>query len=116
MDRLTNHGERLRKLRSHNSRIQRHFSRQRLDIGMNTQFKVNLTAKDDKLVYTQGLPVPINFKEALMVSLASPHAQIRDHHDATFLKIRKPYLCPTEAQQLVEATGGSAQDQRAHRR
>ena len=29
------------------------FARQRLDIGMNTQFKVNLTPKDGKSVYTR---------------------------------------------------------------
>ena len=41
------------------------FARHRLDIGMNTQFKVNLTPQDDKPVYTQRLPVPINLKEDL---------------------------------------------------
>ena len=39
------------------------FARHRLDFGMNMQFKVNLTPKDDKPVYTQSLPVPINLKE-----------------------------------------------------
>ena len=37
---------------------------------MNTQFKVSLTPKDDKPVYTQSLPVPINLKEDLTVELA----------------------------------------------
>ena len=49
------------------------FARQRLDIGMNTQFKVSLTPKDDKPVYTQSLPVPINLKEDLTVELALMH-------------------------------------------
>ena len=46
------------------------FARHRLDIGMNTQFKVSLTPQDDKPVYTQSLPVPINLKEDLTVELA----------------------------------------------
>ena len=49
------------------------FARHRLDIGMNTQFKVSLTPQDDKPVYTQSLPVPINLKEDLTVELALMH-------------------------------------------
>ena len=40
---------------------------------MNTQFKVSLTPKDDKPVYTQSLPVPINLQEDLTVELALMH-------------------------------------------
>ena len=49
------------------------FARHRLDIGMNTQFKVSLTPKNDKPVYTQSLPVPINLKDDLTVELALMH-------------------------------------------
>ena len=49
------------------------FARHRLDIGMNTQFKVSLSPQDDKPVYTQNLPVPINLKEDLTVELALMH-------------------------------------------
>ena len=49
------------------------FARHRLDIGMNTQFKVSLAPQDDKPVYTQSLPVPINLKEDLTVELALMH-------------------------------------------
>ena len=49
------------------------FARHRLDIGMNTQFKVSRTPKDDKPVYTQSLPVPINIKVDLTVKLALMH-------------------------------------------
>ena len=49
------------------------FARHRLDIGMNTQFKVSLTPQDDKPVYTQSLTVPINLKEDLTVELALMH-------------------------------------------
>ena len=38
------------------------FARHRMDIGMNTEFKVRLTPKDDKSVYIQSLPMPIHLK------------------------------------------------------
>ena len=40
---------------------------------MNTEFKVKLTAKDDKAVYSQNLPMPIHLKEDLLVKLAIIH-------------------------------------------
>ena len=40
---------------------------------MNTEFKVRLTPNDDKAVYSQSLPMPINLKEDLMVELALMH-------------------------------------------
>ena len=49
------------------------FARHRLDIGMNTEFKVKLTPKDDKAVYSQSLPMPIHLKEDLNVKLALMH-------------------------------------------
>ena len=36
---------------------------------MNTEFKVKLTPKDDKAVYSQSLPMPIDFKKDLIVEL-----------------------------------------------
>ena len=44
-----------------------------MDIGMNTEFKVKLTPKDDKAVYSQSLPMPIHLKEDLIVELALMH-------------------------------------------
>ena len=44
-----------------------------MDIGMNTEFKVKLTPKDDKVVYSQNLPMPIHLKEDLIVELALMH-------------------------------------------
>ena len=41
-----------------------------MDIGMNTEFKVKVTPKDDKAVYSQNLPMPIHLKEDLIVELA----------------------------------------------
>ena len=49
------------------------FARHKLDIRMNTEFKVNLTPKDDKAVYSQSLPMPIHLKEDLIVELALMH-------------------------------------------
>ena len=49
------------------------FARHRMDIGMNTEFKVKLTPKDDKAVYNQNLPMPIHLKEDLIVELALMH-------------------------------------------
>ena len=49
------------------------FARHRMDVGMNTEFKVKLTSKDDKAVYSQSLPMPIHLKEDLIVKLALMH-------------------------------------------
>ena len=49
------------------------FARHRMDKGMNTEFKVKLTPKDDKAVYSQNLPMPIHLKENLFVELALKH-------------------------------------------
>ena len=49
------------------------FARHRMDIGMNTEFKVKLTRKDNKAVYSQSLPMPIHLKEDLIVELALMH-------------------------------------------
>ena len=40
---------------------------------MNTQFKMKLTPKIDKAVYSQSLPMPIHMKEALISELALMH-------------------------------------------
>ena len=44
-----------------------------MDIGMNAEFKVRLTPKDDKAVYSQSLPMPIHLEEDLIVELALMH-------------------------------------------
>ena len=49
------------------------FARHRMDIGMNAEFKVKLTRKDDKAVYSQSLPMPIHLKEDLIVGLTLMH-------------------------------------------
>ena len=49
------------------------FARHRMDIGMNTEFKVKLTPKDDKAVYSQSLPMLIHLTGDLLVKLALMH-------------------------------------------
>ena len=44
-----------------------------MDNGRNTELKVKLTPKDDEVVYSQSLPMPIHLKEDLIVELASLH-------------------------------------------
>ena len=49
------------------------FARHRFDTGMNEEFKVKLTPKDDSPAYSQNLPAPINLKEDILVELAMLH-------------------------------------------
>ena len=49
------------------------FAGHRMNIGMNTEFKVKLTPKDDKAIYSQSLLMPIHLKEDLIVELALMH-------------------------------------------
>ena len=46
------------------------FAKHAMDIGMNTEFKVRLTPKDDKAVYSQSLPMPIHLEKDLNVEFA----------------------------------------------
>ena len=46
------------------------FARHRFDKGMNEEFKVKLTPKDDSPAYSQSLPTPISLKEDIYVELA----------------------------------------------
>ena len=43
------------------------------DIGINTEFKVQLTPLDNGLAYSQSLPTPINLKDNILVELALLH-------------------------------------------
>ena len=49
------------------------FARHRNDIGMNTQFKVEVTPQDDKAVFRQKLLSPFHLKESLIVQIAQMH-------------------------------------------
>ena len=69
------------------------FARHRMDIGMETEFKVKSTPKDDKAVYSQNLPMPIHPKEDLIVELAL----MRNYGFITVLPFSK-YASPIFAQ------------------
>ena len=49
------------------------FARHSFDIGMNEEFTVKLTPKDDSPGYSQSLPTPVNLKEDILVELALSH-------------------------------------------
>ena len=49
------------------------FARHRMDLRMNTEFKVRLTLKDDKAFYSQSPPMPIHLKEDFFVELVLMH-------------------------------------------
>ena len=49
------------------------FARHRMDVRMNTEFKVKLTPKVDRAFYSQSLPMPIHLKEDSIVELALMH-------------------------------------------
>ena len=68
------------------------FARHRFDIGMNEEFKVKLTPKDDSPVYSQNLPTPINVEEDILVELAPLHR----YGIITTLQVCKLSICPKE--------------------
>ena len=49
------------------------FARHGSDIGMNKEFKVKQTPKDDSPAYSQSLLAPINLKEDILVEVAMLH-------------------------------------------
>ena len=69
------------------------FARHRLDVGINNSFKVKLTPKDERPIYTQSLPVPINLKEDLTDELALMH-----RHVIITTLLFSSYVSPTFAQ------------------
>ena len=49
------------------------FARHRFDIGINTEFKVQLTSLDNRPANSQSFPAPINLKDDILVELALLH-------------------------------------------
>ena len=49
------------------------FIRHRFDIGVNEEFTVKLTPKDESPACSQSLPTPVNLKEDILVELALLH-------------------------------------------
>ena len=52
------------------------FARHRFDIGINTEFKVQLTPLDNRLAYSQSLPAPINLKDDILKEIALLHKYV----------------------------------------
>ena len=68
-------------------------ARHRMDFGMNTEFKVKVSPKNDRAVYSQNLPRPIHLKEDLIVELTLMHK----HGIITVLRFSK-YASPIFAE------------------
>ena len=49
------------------------FAQHRFDIGINTEFKVQLAPLDNRPVYSQSLPAPIYLKDYILVELSLLH-------------------------------------------
>ena len=49
------------------------FARHRIDIGMNTEFRVKLNSNDGKVVFSHSVPMPTHMKKDLTVELALKH-------------------------------------------
>ena len=49
------------------------FARHRFDIGINEEFTVKLTPKDDPPAFSQSLPTPVYLKEGITAELALLH-------------------------------------------
>ena len=51
------------------------FARHRFDMGINTEFKLQLTPSDNRPAYSQSLPAPVNLKDDILVR-TSPFTQV----------------------------------------
>ena len=88
------------------------FATHRMDIGINTEFKVKLTPEDDKAAYSQSLPMPIHLKEDLIVELPLMHK----YGIITVLPVREPHICPKETQRDITSSCGSTDNQQSDSR
>ena len=71
---------------------------------MNTQFKVKLTPKDDKAVYSQSLPMAIHLKEDLIVELAlSTNMESSQYYRSQITQV--PYLTEGTQQENTSPCG-----------
>ena len=74
------------------------FAHHQLDIRINNSFKVKLTPKDERPIYTQSLPEPINLKEDLTVERA---LMIRHNNDSVIFKRCQPNFRTTKTKWQV---------------
>ena len=85
------------------------FARHRMDIGMNTEFTVKLTPKNDKPVYSQSLPMPIHVKEDVLVELALMH-KYGIITVLPFSKYASPIFAQRKTERKTSPTGRSQKD------
>ena len=88
------------------------FARHRMDIGMNTEFKVKLTPKVDKAVYSQSL-LNANPPERRPSCRIGPNIQIWNHHSTALLQVREPHICAKEAQRKITSPCGPTKNQQS---
>ena len=86
------------------------FVRHRMGIGMNTEFKIKLTPKDDKAVYSQSLPMPIHLKEDLIGELALMH-KYGIITVLPFSKYASPIFAQRKHQRKITSPRGSQENQ-----
>ena len=79
---------------------------------MNTEFKVKLTPKDDKAVYSRSQPMPIHLKEDLIVELALMH-KYGIITVLPFSKYASPTFAQKEAQMKNTSPCGSSENQQS---
>ena len=80
---------------------------------MNTEVKIKLTPKDDKVVYSQSLLMPIHLKEDLIVELALRHKYGIITVLLAFLQVLKSLNCTREAQRKLTSPCGSPENQQS---
>ena len=85
------------------------FARHRLDIGINHDFKIELTPKTDDPVYSQSLPC--NIIERGLDSGTGINALLRDHNNSPVQQVRQPDLRPAQTEWTTAPPSGPPKDQ-----
>ena len=80
-----------------------------MDMGTKTEFKLKLTLKEGKGVYSQNVPRPMCLKEALNVELALMHKY--DYHSTALVKKGKSHFCTEKTERKTTSPCGSQENQ-----
>ena len=86
------------------------FARHRFDIGVNEEFTIKLTPKDESPAYSQSLPTPVNLKEDILVELALLH-KYGIIMTLPFSKYASPIFAQKKTQWKTETIGGFEKNQ-----
>ena len=87
------------------------FARHRFDLGMNEDFKVKLTSKDDSPAYSRVESADTNKPQGRHPFRISTTSPLWDHYNTPILQIRKPNICPEETQWQTATLSRFAQNQ-----